>query len=441
MPLARLFAFLPLFFFFSSRSQQLLETQINVGSGGKVDKKSAIVYLPANYSRSKSYPLIVFTHGMGEAGTNVKKLYKQGLPKVLKQGYRPPFDFIMVAVQRTYFSVKPEWLAGILEDCEKRWNINKDRIYLTGISAGGWSAYGSQLNISPAFAKKFAAIVVNSGVTDNIEKENLDWWKQTKTPLWAIVGAADVRYVSKNARMVKEINKRVAGIAALTVRPGVGHGGWTNVYKGKVKLDGKNMWEWLYQFKRSGNGSSDPAEDDDSDNDANYIRVNIYSGSNPYSNSRWYNWNVGAGSEKNIKTKVLDYSDGTASTIRAELSRTDRVVDNTANYGSGIAPAGVLRYASYTQKDRTLTLSGLSSSKRYTIELFGSRRRNADMATIYKINSATRRIKTYYNFKDRAVFKDVKPNSNKRIVVTIESADTFNYLNGFTITETKSEDD
>lgn len=435
-----------LFSFFSSRSQQFLETHINVGSDGKVDKQGAIIYLPAHYSRSKSYPLVVFTHGMGEAGTNIKKLYRQGLPKVLKQGYRPPFDFIMVAVQRGYFSVKPEWLPGILKDCQKRWKIDNDRIYLTGISAGGWTAYGSQLNISKAFAKKFAALVINSGVTNNIDKEKLDWWKQTKTPLWAIVGAADKSYVTRNRNMVKEINKRVGGIATLTVRPGVGHGGWSDVYKGKVKLDGKNIYEWMYQFKRSGSGSSDPSPpgddaDENNDKDAKSIKINIYSGSNPYSNRSWYNWNVGKDNKKNIKTKTLDYSNGTASSIRAELSRSDRVADNGASYGAGIAPAGVLRYTSYTQKDRTLTLTGLSSSKRYTIELFGSRKKNPGLVTIYKINTTTRKISTYNNLEDRAVFKDIKPDNNKRIVVKIESANTYNYLNGFTIIETKNEDD
>src|SRR3954469_4419514 len=65
-------------------SQKLYEDRINVEAGKGVDKKNAIIYLPANYSKSKAYPLVIFTHGMGEAGNNIKKLYKQGLPKVLK---------------------------------------------------------------------------------------------------------------------------------------------------------------------------------------------------------------------------------------------------------------------------------------------------------------------------------------------------------------------
>src|SRR5690242_3522912 len=209
MALRSLLTYLFLFFCSTGFSQKLFEGKINVSSGSGADYRNAIIYLPANYSNSKAYPLVLFAHGMGEAGTNIKKLYKQGLPKVLKQGYRPPFDFIMVAVQRNSFSIMPEWLPGILNDCQKRWKIDASRIYLTGLSAGGWSNYGSQLNLSPAFAKKFAAIVINSGATQNTDRKNLDWWKETKTPLWAIVGSKDKGFLAQNTYMVDEINKRV----------------------------------------------------------------------------------------------------------------------------------------------------------------------------------------------------------------------------------------
>ena len=422
----------------SAFSQQFIETKINVGTVKKPDNRAALIYLPADYSTSKRYPLVVFSHGIGEAGNNVKKLYNQGLPKVLRQGYRPPFSFIMVAVQHNSFSVKPEWLPNILDECGERWKVDKRRIYLTGISAGGLSAYGSQLNITEAFAEKFAAIVVNSGVTHNLKRENLNWWKRTKTPLWAIVGAADKSYVNRNKQLVKEINKQVAGAAKLTIRQGVGHGGWTDVYNGKVKLDGKNMWEWLYQFKRA---DDDPQEKDEEETGSKYVKVNIYDGTDPYRNAGWHNWDVSRNNGRDFKTETLNYSNGTASRIQAELSNSYRVVDNSANYGSGIAPAAVLRHASYNIKERTLRLTGLSPSKKYTIELFGSRKNNPGEATIYKISNAARTVKTYRNYSQRAVFENVAPDNNNRIIIRIESVKTYNYINGFAITEISDEED
>ena len=434
--------------FFTSHSQKLIETTINVSSGSKADKRGAIVYLPVGYSASKAYPLVIFTHGMGQAGTKVKKLYSEGLPKVLKKGYRPPFKFIMVAVQRNSFSVKPEWLAGILKDTKSRWKIDTSRIYLTGLSAGGWSIYGSQLNFSPAFAKKFAAIVVNSGVTQNTNKDNFDWWKETKTPLWAIVGAADKGYVGKNAYMVNEINKRVPNLATLTVRAGIGHGGWTEIYNGKVKLNGKNMWEWLYQFKRAADGASKPpAEVEETPvvttptpttptAQTKYIRVNIYKGVNPYTSSNYNNWNISASDAANLKTGTLKYDDGSSSAVTAVLSSSYLVEDNGADYGGGIAPAGVLRYGSYDTKKRTLTITGLSTTKKYAISLFSTRHRHSKSATAFTINGTKQSVVTNNNLTRKAAFDGISPDAQGRISITIESSvSRFNHLNGFIISE------
>jgi hypothetical protein len=430
--------------FFSVRSQQLFESQVNISDGKKAAYRNAVIYLPANYSKAKAYPLVIFTHGMGEAGNNVKKLYNQGLPKVLKSGYRPPFDFIMVAVQHGSFSVEPDWMPGILADCEKRWKIDKSRIYLTGLSAGGSAVYGSQLNFSTSFAKKFAAIVINSAVTHNTNKKHFDWWKETKTPLWAIVGGADKSYVGKNAYMVNQINKRVPNLATLTVRPGVGHGGWSDIYSGKVKLNGKNMWQWLYQFKRSGGDISDtPVEEIPSDNTDDskpgsgyeYIKVNIYNGNNRYTKNNWNNWHISARADSNIQSGNFDYMNGTKSKVKAKLSSSYRLADNRADYGGGMAPAEVLRYTSYATHTRTLTISGLSPAKTYFITLYGSRRGRPGNTTLYRIKDEVRTIATNNNHSQRAFFSKLKPDASGRIVITIENLNTYNYLNGFAIAE------
>lgn len=240
----------------TSFAQQLLSDKIDVLPGSSVYLTNCVVYLPAGYDKTKAYPLVVYSHGMGEAGTDINKLYTNGLPKVLKGGYRPSFDFIMVAPQRASYSVDPKWLVGILEESHKRWRLDSSRIYLTGVSAGGWSAYGSQLNVTAELGKQFAAIVALSCATQDALKANLDWWKTAKTPVWAVVGDADVSYREQNKYMVSEINKRVSGLATLTIRSGVGHTGWNEVYSGVVKNGTQTMWEWLYQFSRTGTGST-----------------------------------------------------------------------------------------------------------------------------------------------------------------------------------------
>lgn len=191
-------------------------------------------------------PLVIFLHGMGEAGTTGTALYNQGLPLVLKNGFNPPFPIIMVAPQRSSYSPDPAWLPCIIQDMIDRFDIDTDKIYITGLSAGGWGTYGSQLNITEAFANLIAAILPLSGATQDINKTNFNWFFTSKTPTWAIVGGNDISYKEQNQYMVDQINLRVPGLAKIDIRPGIAHGGWTEIYNGTWKdTNNKTIWDWL----------------------------------------------------------------------------------------------------------------------------------------------------------------------------------------------------
>ncbi len=420
-------------------AQRLINDKVDVQAGSGVNYREAVLYFPANYSADKTYPLVIFTHGMGEAGNNINLLYRTGLPKVLKSGYRPFFDFIMVAPQHRSFSASTDWIPGILEDAKRRWKIDTNRIYLTGLSAGGRSVYGSQLSLSPATASKFAAIVLNAAVVPASSVTNYEYWSVSKTPLWTVVGEYDRSYVTKNAKVVNEVNKLVPGLAKLTIQPGIGHFGWDNVYRGRVKHGNKNMWEWMYQFTRSSPnfpqiGNEEPVEDIAG---TKPIRVNFFGGTNPYNNPNWNNWNLGSGLKKDVVSPLLTYADGSESGVKANLSESMGIIDNTSYYGSGMAPAPVLRYGSYSTKKRIMTLTGLTPGKKYNLEFYASRSRN-NHATVFSIKKTTRQVSTYYNFNNKASFTDVKANSQGKIVITIKNAQTYQYFNGFTIAESNN---
>ena len=164
------------------------------------------------------------------------------------------------------------------------------------------------------------------------------------------------------------------------------------------------------------------------------INVNIYGGSNPYNNTTWNNWNVGTSSATNVTSGLFKYSDGTASAVKAVLSYSLGVGDNASNYGGGMAPPEVLRYTSDGQNSRTLTLSGLSTSLTYSIELYASRW-SIGNSTIFTLNGKSATIATYYNLTNKAVFTNITPTAQGQIIVTIQSLTGWNYLNGFMLTE------
>ena len=164
---------------------------------------------------------------------------------------------------------------------------------------------------------------------------------------------------------------------------------------------------------------------------ARLVKVNLYGGANAYNNPEWNNWNVSS----SLSSGALKYSDATASSVSAALSSSGGVNDNGSTYGSGMAPAEVLRYTSNATVQRTLTLSGLSMSKVYSLELYGSRDNYSGNHTVFTVNGVSQSISTYRNFTGKASFTDLTPNASGQIVVTIKDAQTYNYLNGFTLTE------
>ena len=66
-----------------------------------------------------------------------------------------------------------------------------------------------------------------------------------------------------------------------------------------------------------------------------YIKVNIYDGADAYSNQEWNNWNT----HSSLSNTELNYSDGSASGVAAELSIQSSVSDNGAAYTTSFAPS------------------------------------------------------------------------------------------------------
>ena len=100
-----------------------------------------------------------------------------------------------------------------------------------------------------------------------------------------------------------------------------------------------------------------------------------------------------------------------------------------------MAPAEVLRYNSAYGSLRTLTLNGLSTSKTYNLELYASRNSSTAGNTIFTINSTSKSINASKNLSYKASFTTLKANSYGQIIVSISRSSTYDYLNGFMLTE------
>ncbi len=183
------------------------------------------LYLPERYSRSEEkLPLIIYLHGSSRRGREIEEVKANGLPPALD--LKDDFEFVVASPQALsnyswQVCWRPDDLVLLLDYLLANYEIDPRRIYLTGLSMGGygtWSCIARHPN-------RFAAAAPICGVG------NTDWGPSMKDlPIWAFHGEADlVVPVERSIEMVEAINE-AGGNARLTRYPNVGHDSYTQTY-------------------------------------------------------------------------------------------------------------------------------------------------------------------------------------------------------------------
>jgi hypothetical protein len=261
-----------LMFVFSTQifSQTIVGNQqvISVPSTPSGTPANALLSLPDDYnSGSQTYPLIVFLHGWGEAGTDINKLITTALPQRIAQGFKPaainPVDgklykFIVVSPQAPDFSFQYGHVKVIMADILKKYRVDQSRIYITGLSAGGYGTW-SCMSDDIEFTKSIAAIApISSMAVDGNRPNTINNAGKTGVAVWSICGTADDKWpiAVDYTNRVNAVNPAIK--AKLTGLPGVGHSAWNEGYDPTWKVDNMNLYEWLLQYSR-GNSTSGTA--------------------------------------------------------------------------------------------------------------------------------------------------------------------------------------
>jgi predicted peptidase len=206
----------------------------------KITKKvecKYLLYLPADYEKDakKKWPLIMFLHGAGERGNNLKLVAKHGPPKMIAQG--KSFEFIIVSPQcpnDIWWPEQTDVLINLLDEIEKKYRVDTERVYLTGLSMGGFGTW----TLAARYPQRFAAIAPICG-----GGERYAGYRLKNVPIWAFHGAKDnVVPVEKSKEMVEAVRK-AGGDAKLTVYPDADHDSWTQTY------NNPELYEWFLSHK------------------------------------------------------------------------------------------------------------------------------------------------------------------------------------------------
>lgn len=187
----------------------------------KVVSYDYLLYLPEGYAEGdRAWPLVIFLHGAGERGKNLEQVKVHGPPKHIANG--EDYPAIMVAPQ---CPPKVWWdsdaLQALLTSLKAEYRIDADRVYLTGLSMGGYGTW----HWGGKYPDEFAALIPICGGGDPADAERL-----ASLPIWAFHGDGDtIVGLKQSQQMVDAVNAK-DGQAKLTVYPGVGHDSWTETY-------------------------------------------------------------------------------------------------------------------------------------------------------------------------------------------------------------------
>jgi len=199
---------------------------------------SYLLFLPESYGeQEKSWPLMLFLHGAGERGNDLQLVKKHGPPKIVEK--EKDFPFIVVSPQcpkEQWWDEELDVLINLLDETVAKYDVDEQRVYLTGLSMGGYGTWA----LGARYGDRFAAIApVCGGGTLPMTLKLADM------PIWAFHGARDkVVPVEESEQMVKMINDR-GGNAKLTVYPDAGHDSWTETY------DNPELYDWLLSHSRN----------------------------------------------------------------------------------------------------------------------------------------------------------------------------------------------
>jgi predicted peptidase len=198
-------------------------------------------FLPVDYGKTdQKWPLVVFLHGAGESGDDLNKVKIHGPPKLVEQ--RPAdFKFILASPQVLDDDTpiidrwQPQFVAELVEHIASHYAVDRDRIYLTGLSMGGFGTIRTLARYPKLFA---AGAPICGGGWELYAKHLKD------VPMWFFHGDNDpVVPVELSTGLVKAI-RRQKGRPRLTIYDNVDHDSWTRTY------ENPELYEWLLSHTR-----------------------------------------------------------------------------------------------------------------------------------------------------------------------------------------------
>ena len=209
--------------------------------------------LTPDYDTLRSYPLVIFLHGSGERGNDNEAQLKWGVLNFATDQMMMTHPAYVLAPQcperqqwsafankadSFQLSIKPtpskqmELLISLIHQLCKTQRIDTNRIYITGVSMGGYGTFDA----IERYPHLFAAAVPVCGAGDITKAADI-----AHLPIWIFHGAEDPAVSPQHAYNMNSALVKAGAHPGLTVYPSTGHFSWLGAYIDSI------MIEWLFQ--------------------------------------------------------------------------------------------------------------------------------------------------------------------------------------------------
>jgi predicted peptidase len=216
------------------------------------------IHQPEKPEQGKKYPLVLFFHGAGERGLDNRKQFLRfttipfwdkypcyvlapECPPVVTGKPEEGSVWVQTSFGANEHSMKqqPTWsmqlAMDLLDKVMDNKHIDRTRIYVTGLSMGGFATW----EILQREGGKFAAAIPVCGGADLAYAPKL-----INIPIWIFHGDADATVPVKRSRDEVAAITAAGGHPKYTELPGVGHGAWAETYPRP------EVWDWLFSQQK-----------------------------------------------------------------------------------------------------------------------------------------------------------------------------------------------
>ena len=209
---------------------------------------------PEKLEPGKRYPLVLFLHGSGERGNDNTSQMNHGVKPILKGAKELDEPTFLIAPQcpcdvwwapitgdrlKLTEAGKPnlvmDEVVGLLDEILKSHPVDPARVYVTGLSMGGFGTWDLLARIPGKIAA--AVPICGGGDPDTVDKFK-------DVPIWVIHGEVDPVVPIAASRLMIAALKEVGVEPKTTLYPNVAHDSWTQAY------DNPELIQWLFAQRK-----------------------------------------------------------------------------------------------------------------------------------------------------------------------------------------------